>query len=256
MFPLDNYCIECRKGFATETTFKRHMVQYKGHISQEPKLFERKKPGPVKHTKREDQLRNMRRNSKKHRSKCAIKKTIKTRNQATKREMRKMLKLTPDERREAYLQLLTEIDSACDDLEIDDNIIDCEEKHGNCWRHIVYDKCLFAGKSMFNVLYSQFFGNAVVEFGVEKFGKLSQSAQREVEQAVSLALKAQRPLLTAIYGPKLRAFRLIGNPLLLRFAPEMEFDDGYDTDACGLRQMERDDFHWKDLLNMQPDPEL
>ena len=185
-----------------------------------------------------------------------MRKTLKTRNDATKRELRKMIKLSPHEIREAYLQLLTEVDSACDDIEVDASIIECERKHGSSWRHLVYDKCLIEGRTMFNRTYSQFFGNIIVESSLEMFERLPTPAQREVEEAVGLALKASRPKLMATYGPKFRAFRIIGNPLLSRFAPETEVD-GYDTDydTCGLSQFDRDEITWKDMLKIRLEAE-
>ncbi|KAI8150396.1 hypothetical protein BJV82DRAFT_652532 [Fennellomyces sp. T-0311] len=221
-FLMDKYCVECRKEFADEHVYKRHMATFKGHKEQHEVVFNKKKQRSKTQMQRQERLQKMRETTKRH------------------------APATAPKRQTMYQELLSSVDSIKLQLKDDLNILGLKEECGLCWDYALYELCLQEGRTVFESRYFQFYDEEM-ESHREMYDKLDLPDRMKVDKAVRSALEAKQPSFLARYGPRFRAFRWVGNPLLVRSTSQME--EGTDDDEED--GAERDNLPRKGELSMQ-----
>ncbi|KAI7849274.1 hypothetical protein BDC45DRAFT_281100 [Circinella umbellata] len=227
-FPLENYCVECSTMFAASNTFKRHMKDiHKQEVAQE-------KPGPVKTLSRKRRLEQKRQSAKKRAPADKIKKTAETRDKSANKYFIKLSSLVIDEKLESYLKLLENCDIAMEKIQYVQSILNVETEYGECWKVVPYLLCADEGRTLFNPEYFQFFSNTMMEEAYDSFNSLEARAMLHINGVVQDALKKECPRFLADNGPKFRAFRWVGCPLLLNGGlPDFQ-ERGFETDDDDL----------------------
>ncbi|KAI8136472.1 hypothetical protein BJV82DRAFT_676408 [Fennellomyces sp. T-0311] len=231
-FLMDKYCVECRKEFADEHVYKRHMATFKGHKEQHEVVFNKKKQRSKTQMQRQERLQKMRETTKRHAPATARRRKIERRNAAANKFYYKLISISPAKRQTMYQELLNSVDSVKLQLKDDLNILGLKEECGLCWDYALYELCLQEGRTIFESRYFQFYDEEM-ESHREMYDKLDLPDRMKVNKAVRSALEAKQPSFLARYGLRFRAFRWVGNPLLVRSTSQMEedTDDDEEDDA-------------------------
>ncbi|KAI9495118.1 hypothetical protein BDB00DRAFT_786697 [Zychaea mexicana] len=224
-YPLHNYCINCSTQFVADHTYKRHLVDV--HKVR----FEPVKPGPKKTISGTLRILNKRQNERKRALAKSLVYKGQRRDEAAKKYLNKLVSLIGAESwHHAYLKMFEHIDATIDQIENEPTIAESRKKFGDCWKYAVYKLCALEGRSVFDPTYEHFFGNLFMEDAYDAYSQLSGRDTLSVNDAVRNALSDRAPKFLANYGPKFRAFRWIGNPLLMRATSDCGIERGNATD--------------------------
>ncbi|KAG2216333.1 hypothetical protein INT45_014323 [Circinella minor] len=170
-------------------------------------------PGPTKLLSCKRQLEQQRQSARKRASADRMKKTAETRDKSANKYFMKISALVGDEKLERYLKLLENYDIAMEKIQYMRSILNVETEYGECWKAVPYLLCADEGRTLLI---------------------LKARAMLHINGVVQDALKKECPRFLADNGPKFRAFRWVGCPLLLNGGLPGFQERGLETDDDDL----------------------